>query len=428
MLRRKRRLCTTIEEEEEEEEDHPKTIRRRMSAATEASLDDIVHSYGGIRAIKMTGDNTPSHVIDVYKELLNVRRSRGEFDESLNLSECDLATMKSINRDVFRFLQSIVNDWNHDLDDRHHAAQFGAHQTTRIDGSMVNSVVIPTAVKPNQFQRHYGKLLRNVKKHVDKNVKIKKSMSCNCTTTTYRINDSFFLVSICQGNSTTTKMFIIMWFIDCCMTMNNEPTILCCATPNDDYQKWSLYEGCHGNDSICSDMDDCEKMLTDAWPIHCGPCIINVPEEFSNLELSKKCDVSLILNDDKETHNNEQYYDGFHTLKDNDNDLVLCNMSLFCSSGFDKECNTKGCPKVNKCRQRKFKKCQQGEQNLIYLTNWLFVHPPNATTNSIKMLIIKPPPPPLFDDEQQRQQCTCLNAISYTKQIRTSYSFSKPPM
>ena len=55
----------------------------------------------------------------------------------------------------------------------------------------------------------------------------------------------------------TTKTFIITWFIDCCMTMNNEPTILCCD--NDDYQKLSLYEGCHGNDSICSDMDDCEK-------------------------------------------------------------------------------------------------------------------------------------------------------------------------
>ena len=51
MLRK--RLCTTIEEEE----DHPRTIRR-MSAAAEASLDDIVHSYGGIKATKMTGDNT----------------------------------------------------------------------------------------------------------------------------------------------------------------------------------------------------------------------------------------------------------------------------------------------------------------------------------------------------------------------------------
>ena len=101
MLRRKR---LTIEEEEEEEQDnhhHPETIRR-MSAATEASLDDIVHSYGGIRAIKMTGDNTPSHMIDAYKELLKVR-SCCEFDELFNLSECDLATTKSINRDVFRF-------------------------------------------------------------------------------------------------------------------------------------------------------------------------------------------------------------------------------------------------------------------------------------------------------------------------------------
>ena len=118
MLRRKR---LTIEEEEEEEEQynhhHPRKTIRRMSAATEALLDDIVHSYGGIRAIKMTWDNTPSHVIDAYIELFNVRRSCDEFDESFNLSECDLAIKKSINRDVFRFLQSIVNDWNHDLDD-----------------------------------------------------------------------------------------------------------------------------------------------------------------------------------------------------------------------------------------------------------------------------------------------------------------------
>ena len=107
--------------------------------------------------------------------------------------------------------------------------------------------------------------------------------------------------------------------------------------------------------------------------------------------------------------------------------MVLCNTSLFCSSGFDKECNTKGCPKVNKCRQQKFKNCQWGEQNLIYLTNWPFAHPPNVTNfnnSNTKMLIIKPPPSPPFDDEQQRQQCSCLNAISYTKQITTSYSFS----
>ena len=147
-----------------------------------------------------------------------------------------------------------------------------------------------------------------------------------------------------------TKTFIITWFIDCCMTMNDP--ILCGDNTPNDYQKWSLYEGCHGNDSICSDMDDCKKMLMDAWLVHCGPCIINIPEEFSNLELSKKCDIVLILNNDKETtHNEQQHYDGFHMLQDDNNDLVLCNMGLFCSSGFNKECNTKGCPKVNKRQQ-----------------------------------------------------------------------------
>ena len=85
-----------------------------------------------------------------------------------------------------------------------------------------------------------------------------------------------------------------------------------------------------------------KKCSRNALLIHCGPCIINVPEEFSNLELSKKCDVLSILND---KDNGQHQYDGFHTLQDNDNDLVLCNTSIFCSSGFDKECNTKVAPR-----------------------------------------------------------------------------------
>ena len=60
-------------------------------------------------------------------------------------------------------------------------------------------------------------------------------------------------------------------------------------------------------------MDDCEKMLIDAWLILCGPCIINIPEEFSNLEISKKCDLVLILNNDKD--NGRHQYDGFTHCK-----------------------------------------------------------------------------------------------------------------
>ena len=65
---------------------------------------------------------------------------------------------------------------------------------------------------------------------------------------------------------------------------------------------------------------------------------------------------------------------------------------------------------VSATKIQKQQLCQQGEQNLIYLTNWLFIHLPNVMNqlNSTKMLIIKPPPPPFDDEQQQRQQCTCV--------------------
>ena len=82
MLRRKRRLCTTTEEEEE---DRPKqTTIMRMSAATEASLDDIVHSYGGIRVIKMTAQAL--HGLALKCKLINMH-------ELINKSTNDYVTL-----------------------------------------------------------------------------------------------------------------------------------------------------------------------------------------------------------------------------------------------------------------------------------------------------------------------------------------------
>ena len=53
-----------------EDESHTKV---RCLASKEASLDDIVHSYGGLDAIRLSGDNTPSHLVTAYKELNNIR-------------------------------------------------------------------------------------------------------------------------------------------------------------------------------------------------------------------------------------------------------------------------------------------------------------------------------------------------------------------
>ena len=57
---------------EEDDGDESRT-KVRCLASKEVSLDDIVHSYGGLDAIRLSGDNTPSHVVTAYKELNNIR-------------------------------------------------------------------------------------------------------------------------------------------------------------------------------------------------------------------------------------------------------------------------------------------------------------------------------------------------------------------
>ena len=40
----------------------------RNDGPKEAQLHDIIYGYGGEEAIKQSGENTPKHVLDAYKE------------------------------------------------------------------------------------------------------------------------------------------------------------------------------------------------------------------------------------------------------------------------------------------------------------------------------------------------------------------------
>ena len=126
--------------EEDDVGDESRTMKVRCLASKEASLDDIVHSYGGLDAICLSGDNTPSHVVTAYKELDNIRRLHGEDiaeDELFDFQQCDSNTIKLINKDIFCFLQSLFNKSSREQDHRPFAPPFGTHQTTRMDGSIV---------------------------------------------------------------------------------------------------------------------------------------------------------------------------------------------------------------------------------------------------------------------------------------------------
>ena len=126
--------------EEDDVGDESRTMKVRCLASKEASLDDIVHSYGGLDAIRLSGDNIPSHVVTAYKELNNIRRLHGEDiveDELFDFQQFDSNTIKLINKDIFCFLQSLFNESSREQDDRPFAAPFGTRQTTQMDGSIV---------------------------------------------------------------------------------------------------------------------------------------------------------------------------------------------------------------------------------------------------------------------------------------------------
>ena len=141
----------------------------------------------------------------------------------------------------------------------------------------LNVVTIPPKVKENHFQCCYAKLLKTTKKHVDENIKDKKKASCNCSTHNHQIHDTFFLVSRCEEKS-TTKDFVVTWFIDC--SHRDENVIMVTKPINDSY--WFLYD----DDCISAEMEDCERSLINMGP-HYGSLVINILMQHSHMNVKR---------------------------------------------------------------------------------------------------------------------------------------------
>ena len=145
-------------------------MKVRCLASKEASLDDIVHSYGGLDAIRLSGDNTPSHVVTAYKELNNIRRLHGEDiveDELFDFQQCHSNTIKLINKDIFFFFNHcLMNRVVNKTTDLLHLNLALVKPLKWMDPSL-NIVAVPPKVKENHFRHCYAKLLKTMKKRVD---------------------------------------------------------------------------------------------------------------------------------------------------------------------------------------------------------------------------------------------------------------------
>ena len=72
---------------------------------------------------------------------------------------------------------------------------------------------------------------------------------------------------------------------------------------------------------------------------------------------------------------NDTAYDGYHSLSEVDDDLTLI-IFIFCSHGYNENCTHRTCQKIDRKRNRKFKKkCDDGiEKDCIFLMKWPFPH------------------------------------------------------
>ena len=103
-----------------------------------------------------------------------------------------------------------------------------------------------------------------------------------------------------------------------------------------------------------------------------------MPKQFSHLELRPSLWLDIIvMNDD-----NDIAYDGYHSLSGVDDDLTLV-IFIFCSCGYNENCTHQTCHKIDRKRNRKFKKKRDDgiEKDCVFLTKWPFPHAPVLNDN-----------------------------------------------
>ena len=190
----------------------------------EAKLDDIIYNYGGVEAICVSGPNTPNHVMKAYRELCKLCDKRGKFFDSDPLcssEQVDNETKDCINNECFSFIQSLLSRWNGDTTD-YSSSTFGGRQSVRDDGVVINAVVNAPQVCRSFFQQKWSNLLKRIQKMVEKNIKLKKKLSCACTNNNRPINELLVLITTVLHKETID--FLVSWYVDCFSLLLCPPT------------------------------------------------------------------------------------------------------------------------------------------------------------------------------------------------------------
>ena len=192
-----------------------------MNASHEAKLDEVLYDYGEVEAIRLSGSNTPQHILQTFKEWCDLRQQKGDFVpllEDIRCNEINDITINSINKECFDFLQLLLT--NHSSI-QYETQWFGGHVHTRNEITVLNSTA-PKCIHPSQYHLKWIRLKDKIVKLVMNNIKQLKKVSCNCTTNLHFINELVIRFTPINYDKENNALNVyITWLIDC-LGKNNE--------------------------------------------------------------------------------------------------------------------------------------------------------------------------------------------------------------
>ena len=158
-----------------------------------------------------------------------------------------------------------------------------------------------------------------------KNIKSKKKRSCNCSTENPSPNEMVVLfIPLLTTRNDGTMNICITWYIDCSYSFEDEHD-----DDNTTFVTWPLNEECiQGVDALTNNLDECCQRTLSERETSRDSLVVQVPRQYAACALRPLMRVVIDAS-------YQDCFDGYHTIPNLTDELILERTTLFCRKGYD---------------------------------------------------------------------------------------------
>ena len=152
-----------------------------------------------------------------------------------------------------------------------------------------------------------------------------------------------------------------------------------------------------------------------------GSLVVQVLRQYANCALRPL--MRVVIKPDA-----SQKLDGYHTISNFTDELILEHTTLFCRKGYDSICSSScDCLQLGYKERHVFSKKVDPRAliDCMFLTNWPYSHPPIDDSHNPSVAVINKEPP--CQQQQQQKPCWCRDNVKFIRQHSFDHSFSLPP-